>query len=827
MGHEDLELLERYASGGDAEAFAELVTRHRNMVYAACRRVLGSRTDAEDVAQECFLRLARSAGAVRTSVAGWLHRVAVRAALAARREDKARSRAEREAACMLPDGAAEPTWEDIKTEVDLAIDGLPDSLRVPLVLHFLEGKSQTAIAQEFGLSQPAVSMRIKKGIGRLRRRLKQTGFVLSASGLAGLLGTHGGEAAPATLVAELGRIALAGVGSGSPQAGVAASGLGVGAILGSKGAIAYVAATCLVMAAAVQYTVRGTGSPQPPMTATRMGVGPVDGSGIRPVASRQGTASEQLAISRVRCPEKKTAVVPASFLARHTDGSEDPSARTPPRPSEQPAHQPDVSLPNEPPPPARADSSTTLVAQASEESGAGAADEHPAEVEPPTVDLTDAAAVVRAYTDACTRGDVEAALALTTLDKEMQGGVQAVVAGVKQMAGGHLPTMVSELVLLPLGVAEGYAVEGARVEGDATHVSVTLTHSQQLTFVLEEQEDGTWRVDLERSILATTRQPASLLMSEAEQQRAQAADAASGRIDWRVREALLHAGKHVIRYARETGRYPKAESWMDDVEAHCMVLGAFDVSDVLPEKYGLAMNAGISGLPYDENWPARRKIVGLFTSSDTSRNASADPDLELSATDEGIEGIGMWLASEEVVTVPHGMSVDEVVLSVDDQEVSRRRVEAILQALLSYARDNGAKLPPADSWCDMVLLYAPAGQEAEELFWCPATPQLDCAWAINQDLAGQDIRHVPDHDQQVLLFPAEAGDRDEARAVPAVVEHGRYLAPWSEGPRLAVRVGMLNGETRLLCEGDAYPRPPTTGAGGAGQGQAAEQGREE
>jgi hypothetical protein len=229
---------------------------------------------------------------------------------------------------------------------------------------------------------------------------------------------------------------------------------------------------------------------------------------------------------------------------------------------------------------------------------------------------------------------------------------------------------------------------------------------------------------------------------------------------------------------------------------------------VLNEEYGLAMNAGISGLPYDENWPLRQKIVGLFTSSDTSRNASGDPDLELAAIDEGIEGVGIWLASEEVVTVPHGMSVDEAVLSIDHHEVSRRSVEATLQALLSYARDNEGKLPPADSWYDLVLPYLATGQDADELLWCPATPELDYAWAINRDLAGKQIRQVRHHDRQVLLLPAEAGVRNEVRAVPEFVAEGRYLAPWNEGPRLAVRVGLLNGETRLVPEGSPYPKPP-------------------
>ncbi|MCH9057310.1 MAG: hypothetical protein IIB55_01640, partial [Planctomycetes bacterium] len=42
----------------DAEAFAEIVTRHAGMVFATCNRILGDRAAAEEVAQECFLALA-------------------------------------------------------------------------------------------------------------------------------------------------------------------------------------------------------------------------------------------------------------------------------------------------------------------------------------------------------------------------------------------------------------------------------------------------------------------------------------------------------------------------------------------------------------------------------------------------------------------------------------------------------------------------------------------------------------------------------------------------------------------------------------------------
>jgi len=243
MARSDLELLTRYAKSREAEAFAELVARHRDMVYGTCYRLLGSRPDAEDAAQECFVQLARRGACVRTSVSGWLHRVAVNSSMAQRRKDRARERAEREAGGMVPDRDTEPTWDKIKAEVDQAIDTLPDDLREPLVLHFLQGKPQTAVAEELGLSQSAVSKRVAKAVERLRRHLGPLGSALSVAGLVALLETHSAEAAPATLVANLGRMALAGI-PPAPTAGSASSFLGPAASMASSSKV-----LCLLMAA--------------------------------------------------------------------------------------------------------------------------------------------------------------------------------------------------------------------------------------------------------------------------------------------------------------------------------------------------------------------------------------------------------------------------------------------------------------------------------------------------------------------------------------------------------------------------------------------------
>src|SRR5256885_3344645 len=140
-GRSDGELLAAFIQARDDAAFAALVRRHGPMVLGVCRRILRHAQDAEDACQATFLVLARKATTVRGrgALAGWLHRVAVRAASRLRR-DLARRATE-----PLPEdvGRAEPVGDElVRREVRRAFDAevgrLPERFRLPLVLCYLQ-----------------------------------------------------------------------------------------------------------------------------------------------------------------------------------------------------------------------------------------------------------------------------------------------------------------------------------------------------------------------------------------------------------------------------------------------------------------------------------------------------------------------------------------------------------------------------------------------------------------------------------------------------------------------------------------------------------------
>src|SRR5262249_51352528 len=167
----DAQLLEWFTHGHEEAPFAALVRRHGPMVWGVARRVLPHVHDAEDVFQATFLLLARQAGATRKagSVGSWLHGVAHRLALKARRQQARRQAREKRAADMRrtrPGG--ETSLSEVQAALDAALGELPEKYRAVLVLCYLEGKTQEEAARRLGCPLATVRTRVARGRKLLR-----------------------------------------------------------------------------------------------------------------------------------------------------------------------------------------------------------------------------------------------------------------------------------------------------------------------------------------------------------------------------------------------------------------------------------------------------------------------------------------------------------------------------------------------------------------------------------------------------------------------------------------------------------------------------------
>jgi RNA polymerase sigma factor (sigma-70 family) len=186
----DAQLLRRFASDRDQEAFAVLVERHGPLVLAVCRRVLGTVQDAEDAFQATFLVLARKAATLRDPdlLGNWLYGVASRIARKARASIQKRQMHEKQVN-LLPSlrSAADLDADDLRPVLDEELSRLPEKYRAALVLCYLQGKTNEEAARLLRWPTGTVKGRLARARELLRNRLIRRGLHASALLLAAFL----------------------------------------------------------------------------------------------------------------------------------------------------------------------------------------------------------------------------------------------------------------------------------------------------------------------------------------------------------------------------------------------------------------------------------------------------------------------------------------------------------------------------------------------------------------------------------------------------------------------------------------------------------------
>jgi RNA polymerase sigma-70 factor (ECF subfamily) len=168
---DDAALLRAHVAG-DPDAFAELVRRHRDRLWAVALRTLDDREEAADAVQDALISAFRSADRFRgdSAVTTWLHRIVVNACL-----DRVRRRQARPTV-PLPEtnggglsllGASPPHDSDTALTVWKALGELPAEQRVALVLLDMQGYSVSEIAHILGVAEGTVKSRCARGRARL------------------------------------------------------------------------------------------------------------------------------------------------------------------------------------------------------------------------------------------------------------------------------------------------------------------------------------------------------------------------------------------------------------------------------------------------------------------------------------------------------------------------------------------------------------------------------------------------------------------------------------------------------------------------------------
>jgi len=160
---------------GDPRAFEELVRLTERRVYGLALRLTKDPYEAEDVAQEAYLRMFRGLGGFREEARfeTWMHRIVTNTAFShLRRRGRFGDLFDEEREPEIPVSDQTGSSAD-RDRLERALATLPEGQRVPLVLKDVYGLSCKEIGAELGIEEGAVKVRLHRARKRLQRTLSE------------------------------------------------------------------------------------------------------------------------------------------------------------------------------------------------------------------------------------------------------------------------------------------------------------------------------------------------------------------------------------------------------------------------------------------------------------------------------------------------------------------------------------------------------------------------------------------------------------------------------------------------------------------------------
>ncbi len=168
----------RACLAGDTQAFDGLVERHQRSIYRLCYRYAGNHHDANDLAQESFLKAYRALGRFRgdSAFATWLHRIAVNTCLNHKVAHK-RQMEELSDSVAAPGGGHGKALEeaDERRRVRAAVEHLPEKQRKTLLLKVYDEMTHEEVARTLGSSVGTVKANLFHAVANLRKILGRDG----------------------------------------------------------------------------------------------------------------------------------------------------------------------------------------------------------------------------------------------------------------------------------------------------------------------------------------------------------------------------------------------------------------------------------------------------------------------------------------------------------------------------------------------------------------------------------------------------------------------------------------------------------------------------